>query len=63
MRKCMAEDNIRDLVGDAHALSYLEKEWDQLKEDREMARSIFPKGDSKVCLYYNSIISQMFTIS
>ena len=48
MRKNMTEDNIKDLMGDAHASGELEKEWEQLREDREMARSIFPKGDSKV---------------
>ena len=53
MRKYLSEEVIRDLMGDAHALSELEKEWDMLKEDRLAIRQIFPKGDSKVVLPCN----------
>lgn len=49
----MSEETIKDLLGDAQALALLENEWDQLKEDRETVRSIFPRGDSKVVLPCN----------
>lgn len=32
----------------AHVQSVLEKEFDKMKEDREILRAIFPTGDSKV---------------
>lgn len=53
MKKCLTEDIIKDLMGDAHAMSELEKEWDQLKDDRDSLRKIFPMGDSKVVLPCN----------
>ncbi|OWF51528.1 DNA-directed RNA polymerase II subunit RPB1-like [Mizuhopecten yessoensis] len=53
MRKCLTEDIIKELIGDASAISELEKEWDQLKEDRDVLRKIFPMGDSKVVLPCN----------
>lgn len=53
LRKSMSEETIKDLLGDAQALALLENEWDQLKEDRETVRSIFPRGDSKVVLPCN----------
>ena len=40
-------------MGDAHALAALEREWAQLKEDRDDLRTIFPTGDSKVVLPCN----------
>jgi len=42
------EDIVKELVGDAHAIAELEKEWDQLTEDRLALRQIFPSGESKV---------------
>jgi len=42
------EDIVKELVGDAHAIAELEKEWDQLSEDRLALRQIFPSGESKV---------------
>ena len=44
----MNEDIVKELVGDAHAIAELEKEWDQLSEDRLALRQIFPSGESKV---------------
>lgn len=44
----MNEDIVKELVGDAHAIAELEKEWEQLSEDRLALRQIFPSGESKV---------------
>ena len=46
----MNEDIVKDLVGDARAIAELEKEWEQLTEDRLALRQIFPSGESKVCV-------------
>jgi RNA polymerase Rpb1, domain 6 len=51
LRKYLNEDIVKDLVGDANAIAELEKEWDQLVEDRLALRQIFPSGDSKVRCY------------
>jgi len=48
LRKYLNEDIVKELVGDAHAIAELEKEWDQLTEDRLALRQIFPSGESKV---------------
>jgi len=53
LRKYLNEEIVRDLVGDAHAISELEKEWEQLQEDRAALRQIFPSGDSKIVLPCN----------
>jgi len=38
---------IRKLLEDAHCLSEIEQEWEQLKEDRDSLRQIFPSGDQE----------------
>ena len=48
LRKCLTEEVIKDLMGNAVVIAELEKEWEQLAEDRNNARQVFPKGDSKV---------------
>jgi len=48
LRKYLNEDIVKELVGDAHAIAELEKEWEQLTEDRLALRQIFPSGESKV---------------
>ncbi|XP_074658521.1 DNA-directed RNA polymerase II subunit RPB1-like [Tubulanus polymorphus] len=53
LKRCLTEDVIRDIQGDAYAQAELEKEFELLKEDREIARQIFPTGDSKVVLPCN----------
>ncbi|KAK3607283.1 hypothetical protein CHS0354_002907 [Potamilus streckersoni] len=53
LRRCLTEDIIKDMLGDHHTLQELEKEWDQLKDDREALRQIFPSGDSKIVLPCN----------
>ena len=49
----MTEDVVRELLSDAHALSEIEQEWEQLKEDRDALRQIFPSGDTKIVLSCN----------
>ena len=48
LRRCFNEKIVKDVVANAHVHLELEKEYDQLKEDREVLRKIFPKGESKV---------------
>lgn len=50
LKKFLGEDIIRSVVGDAGVLSELEREWEQLQEDRLALRQIFPSGDNKVML-------------
>ena len=53
LKKCLSEDVIKELMGDAHTVAELDREWDQLKEDRDILRQIFPTGDSKIVLPCN----------
>ena len=53
LKKSLTEDVIRKLLEDAHCLSEIEQEWEQLKEDRDSLRQIFPSGDSKIVLPCN----------
>ncbi|XP_064614759.1 LOW QUALITY PROTEIN: DNA-directed RNA polymerase II subunit RPB1-like [Liolophura sinensis] len=53
LKRWLAEDVIKDLAGDATVLAEVEREWEQLKEDREILRQVFPRGDSKVVLPCN----------
>jgi hypothetical protein len=48
LRRFLTEDVIRDLMGDAHAIAELEREWEQLQEDRDRLRLTFPMADTKV---------------
>ena len=48
LRKFLSEDVIKDLMGDAHAIAELEKEWEQLQEDRNLLRQTFPMGNARV---------------
>lgn len=47
------EEVVKDILSNAGAHVELDKEYDQLLEDREMLRNIFPRGDSKVALPCN----------
>ncbi|CAG2119677.1 unnamed protein product, partial [Medioppia subpectinata] len=53
LRKIFTEEVVRDVLGNSSSLSELELEWDRLKADREILRTIFPTGDSKVVLPCN----------
>ena len=48
LRRMLQEDVVKDVLTNAHVQSTLEREFDQMKEDRENLRTIFPTGDSKV---------------
>lgn len=47
----LQEDVVKDVMTNAHVQSSLEREFEKMKEDREILRAIFPTGDSKVCAF------------
>ncbi|UYV83040.1 POLR2A [Cordylochernes scorpioides] len=53
LRRIFTEDVVRELMGSNSALSELEREWEKLKKEREVLRTVFPTGDSKVVLPCN----------
>uniref|UniRef100_A0AC35F5M8 DNA-directed RNA polymerase subunit n=1 Tax=Panagrolaimus sp. PS1159 TaxID=55785 RepID=A0AC35F5M8_9BILA len=53
LKKLYTDDVIRELKGNPDAQELLEVEWKQLVQDREMLRTIFPKGDAKIVLPCN----------
>jgi DNA-directed RNA polymerase II subunit RPB1 len=53
MRQSFKDEVARDLMKSSSAQSELEKEFQQLKVDRETLRNIFPTGNSKVALPVN----------
>lgn len=44
----LQEDVVKDVMTNAHVQSALEKEFDKMRDDRKVLRTIFPTGDSKV---------------
>ena len=50
MRRCLTEDVVRQIQTDVAIQQELESEFEQLQQDRENIRAIFPTGDSKVSL-------------
>lgn len=53
MRRCLKEEVIKDLMGDASTLAELEREWDQLCKDRLSIRQVFSTGDARIVLPCN----------
>lgn len=53
MRKIFTEDVLKDMVGSNDTVTELDKEWEQLNNDRDTLREIFPSGESKVVLPCN----------
>ncbi|KTF81677.1 hypothetical protein cypCar_00017832 [Cyprinus carpio] len=53
LRRTLQEDVVKDVLTNAHVQSALEREFEKMKEDREILRAIFPTGDSKVVLPCN----------
>lgn len=53
LRKIFLEEVVREILGDPKALGEFEKEWEILRAEREVLRTIFPTGDSKVVLPCN----------
>ena len=54
LRKYFKDDIVRDLMTSTTSQAELEAEWQQLKDDRENLRAIFPTGNSRVrvCVCY-----------
>lgn len=48
LRRTLQEDVVKDVMTNAHVQGSLEREFEKMKEDREVLRAIFPTGDSKV---------------
>lgn len=48
----LQEDVLKEVMTNAHVQSALEKEFEKMKEDREILRAIFPSGDSKACFFF-----------
>lgn len=53
MRKIFTEDVLKDMMGSNDTVTELDKEWEQLNNDRDTLREIFPSGESKVVLPCN----------
>ncbi|KAG1660851.1 DNA-directed RNA polymerase II subunit RPB1 [Nymphon striatum] len=53
LKRIFPEDLVKEIMSSGAVLGELEKEWERLKRDREMLRSIFPTGDNKVVLPCN----------
>uniref|UniRef100_H3AVP5 DNA-directed RNA polymerase subunit n=1 Tax=Latimeria chalumnae TaxID=7897 RepID=H3AVP5_LATCH len=53
MRRMLQEEAVKEILSNAHIQNELEKEFEKMKEDREVLRMIFPTGDSKVVLPCN----------
>lgn len=51
LRRMLQEDVVKDVLTNAHVQSALEREFEKMKEDRDVLRAIFPTGDSKVCVW------------
>ena len=59
LRRMLQEDVVKDVLTNAHVQSALEREFDKMREDRDVLRAIFPTGDSKVCLLFLFVNSQI----
>lgn len=53
MRKHLNEEVIKDLMGDASLMAELEREWEQLNDDRSNIRQVFATGDARIVLPCN----------
>uniref|UniRef100_A0A8U7NUV3 3'-5' exoribonuclease n=1 Tax=Corvus moneduloides TaxID=1196302 RepID=A0A8U7NUV3_CORMO len=48
LRRTLQEELVKDILSNAHIQNELEREFERMREDREVLRVIFPTGDSKV---------------
>ena len=46
--RCLHEDVVSEVMSSAHIQNCLEREFEQIRDDREVLRAVFPTGDSKV---------------
>lgn len=53
LRRCLQDEVIRAIKGDVAVQTMLDAEFEQLQQDRDNIRAIFPSGDSKVVLPVN----------
>uniref|UniRef100_A0A8B9EN94 DNA-directed RNA polymerase subunit n=1 Tax=Anser cygnoides TaxID=8845 RepID=A0A8B9EN94_ANSCY len=53
LRRTLQEELVKDILSNAHIQNELEREFEKMREDREVLRVIFPTGDSKVVLPCN----------
>ncbi|KAI5941084.1 DNA-directed RNA polymerase II subunit RPB1 [Manis javanica] len=53
LRRTLQEDLVKDVLSNAHIQNELEREFERMRDDREVLRVIFPTGDSKVVLPCN----------
>ncbi|XP_028911393.1 DNA-directed RNA polymerase II subunit RPB1 [Ornithorhynchus anatinus] len=53
LRRTLQEELVKDVLSNAHIQNELEREFERMREDREVLRVIFPTGDSKVVLPCN----------
>ena len=65
MKRFSQDEIVRDIVGSAAAHQELEAEYSQLEKDRDVLRSIFPSGNSKVIFQsiYINVHSPIFFIA
>lgn len=48
LRRTLQEELVKEVMSNAHIQNELEREFEKMREDREVLRVIFPTGDSKV---------------
>ncbi|CAG2178748.1 unnamed protein product, partial [Oppiella nova] len=53
LRKIFTEDVVHDILGNSASLPELEQEWERIKADREILRTIFQTPDQKIYLPCN----------
>ena len=53
LRRIFNEEITRELISSAEVINEIEHEWEQLEQDREALRQIFPTGENKVVLPCN----------
>uniref|UniRef100_UPI00358E2B84 DNA-directed RNA polymerase II subunit RPB1 isoform X2 n=1 Tax=Myxine glutinosa TaxID=7769 RepID=UPI00358E2B84 len=51
--RCLHEDVVNEVLDSTHIQNCLEREFEQIRDDREVLRAVFPTGDSKVVLPCN----------
>ncbi len=54
MKRFLQDEIVREIVGSAAAHQEMEAEFSQLVKDRDVLRSIFPSGNSKVIFQFTN---------
>ena len=54
MKRFLQDEIVREIVGSAAAHQEMEAEFSQLVKDRDVLRSIFPSGTSKVIFQFTN---------